>query len=95
MKTLGHGIGTRANILIEQWSNKRFYVTKNRYSNDQKVPYEIHPNEMVKLLADYDNVVIVSQKTVRSQELAEKELVIPYSKMSEKSLSWQSIMQEV
>lgn len=63
MNSLGRDIRTQANILIEQWANGYFYVTKNRLE-DKPTPYEIHPNEMVKLLAEKEKVVIVNYKTI-------------------------------
>lgn len=53
-------IRERAGVLIEQWSNGKFYVIKHRWSDDYKHNREIHPNEIFKLMATVPDVVVVN-----------------------------------
>ncbi|MCY9757667.1 hypothetical protein M5X00_25915 [Paenibacillus alvei] len=54
-------IREHVNILIERWANGKLYVVKNRYSPyEQSIPYEIHPNEALKLMSQYDKVIIAN-----------------------------------
>lgn len=58
-----------AGVLIEQWADGKFYIVKNRYSTyeeigDKKV-IQIHPNEIFKLMANYDDVVVVNYRSIK------------------------------
>lgn len=59
MRSLNREIRTQASILIERWSDGKLFVVKNRFE-DRKTPYQIHPNEAMKLMGKYNKVVITN-----------------------------------
>lgn len=67
MDTLSKDIREKASILIERWANKKLYVVKNRHSS-QPVPYQIHPNEAMKLMEKYSKVVITNESRMSSRD---------------------------
>lgn len=65
IKPISRELRERSAILIEQHANGKFYVTKNRFSNKYNSPNdEIHPNEVVKLLATAPDVVVVNRRSL-------------------------------
>ncbi|OME54112.1 hypothetical protein BSK59_16155 [Paenibacillus odorifer] len=57
----------QASIFIECWSGGKLFVLKNRYDS-RSVPYEIHPNEAMKLMGKYDKVVITNWDVRNKQD---------------------------
>lgn len=58
-----------AGVLIEQWADGKFYIVKNRYSGYSSINQEkispIHPNEVIKMLSNYNDVVVVNYKSIK------------------------------
>lgn len=55
-----------AGVLIEQWADGKFYIVKNRYGQSSTIfePVQIHPNEIFKMMANHDDVVVVNYKSI-------------------------------
>lgn len=66
IRNIAKDLRENAGVLIEQWADGKFYIVKNRYGQSSTIfePVQIHPNEIFKMMANHNDVVVVNYKSI-------------------------------